>query len=196
MKILDRNELDEQRRNYLSYISNLNKIAAGVGDGTIKGDAVRDMLLILQARFLTFVLSELVHMSQMLWEMENQSNKDSDNASKTQIIDDDQDEEKVSGSGELEDVSTAERDYERGSTDLLGRFKGLGLLPDEESTIEHLSQDGSDDPALPESEKKLGGTAKLIAALADIESAGTTEEAQKIVDDIYKLTEELEDDEE
>jgi hypothetical protein len=72
MKILNRDELDEQRKNYMRYVGALNKLAQGVGDGTRKGEEVRDMTLILQTRFLTFILSELVQMSQILREMENQ----------------------------------------------------------------------------------------------------------------------------
>jgi hypothetical protein len=72
MKILSRDELDEQRKNYIGFVRALNKLAKGVEDETLKGEKVRDMNLILQTRFLTFILSELVHMGQILRVMEDQ----------------------------------------------------------------------------------------------------------------------------
>jgi hypothetical protein len=72
MKILSRDELDEQRKNYIGFVRALNKLAKGVEDETLKGEKVRDTNFILQTRFLTFILSELVHMSQILRVMEDQ----------------------------------------------------------------------------------------------------------------------------
>ncbi len=206
MRILDRDELDEQRKNYMRYISTLNKLTKGVGDGTLKGEEVRDMLLILQARLLSFILSELVHMSHRLRIMEDRSEIKIDDATKSQIDADDQDEGKASGydpiseepldspSEELEDVSPAEHEYERGSTDLLGRFRGLGLIPDEEPRDEHTTEESGDEPIHPESDGMLGGTAELLSALAAIEGE-SQDEARRIVDDIYKQVDEVEDEE-
>ena len=99
-------------------------------------------------KILTFILSELVHMSEMLRvteeqiesefgpEMEDQAEIEFDDTTTAQI------EEEASGydpiseepldspSEELEDVSPPEPEYERGSTDLLGRLRGLGIEPD------------------------------------------------------------------
>jgi hypothetical protein len=255
MRILDRDELDEQRKNYMRYIGAFNKLAKGVGDGSLKGEQVRDMTLILQGRFLTFILSELVHMSEMLRvtedqieskfgpEMEDQAEIEFDDATTAKIeaaangydpiseeireaeeadgysmdadevhsaldeIDaDGQDEEEASGydpiseepldssSEELEDVSPAEPEYERGSTDLLGRFRGLGLVPDEESPAEHITEESGDEAAPLESDETLGPTAELLSALADIE-ADKHDDAPGIVDDIYKQVDEDKDEE-
>lgn len=78
----------------------------------------------------------------------------------------------------------------------MDRFNGLGIIPDEESPVEHITEESRDEPIPIKSDEVLGGTAKLLSALADIESAGTTDETQRIVEDIYRLTEELEDEEE
>ena len=85
MKILERAELDEQRKNYAKSVGNLNEVAAGIRDGTLKGEAVRDMLLILQARLISFILSELVHMSHGLRVLEDQSEIKIDDATKSRI---------------------------------------------------------------------------------------------------------------
>ncbi len=206
MRILDRDELEEQRKNYAKYVGNLNKVAAGIGDGTLKGEAVRDMLLILQARLLAFILSELVHMSHGLRVMEDQSEIEIDDTTKSQIDADGQDEEESrrsdpisaepldSPSEELEDVSPAEPEYERGSTDLLGRFRGLGLIPDEEPPTEPVKEESGDEPIPPESNGMLGGTAELLSALAAID-AESQDEARRVVDDIYKKADQVEDEE-
>jgi hypothetical protein len=72
MRILDRDELDEQRKKYIGFIRLLDKMAKGFEDGALRGENLRDMNSILQTRFLTFVLSELVHLSQILRVMEDQ----------------------------------------------------------------------------------------------------------------------------
>ena len=255
MRILDRDELDEQRKNYMSYIGAFNKLAKGVGDGSLKGEQVRDMTLILQGRFLTFILSELVQMSEMLRvtedqiesefgpEMEDQAEIEFDDATTAQIeaaangydpiseeireaeeadgysmdadevlstldeIDaDGQDEEEASGydpiseepldppSEELEDVSPAEPEYERGSTDLLGRFRGLGLVPDEEPPAEHKTEESGDEPMPLESDDHNTGTAELLSTLAAI-AADDQDEARRIVDDIKNQADQDEDEE-
>jgi hypothetical protein len=196
MRILNRDELEVQRGKYLNHIKNLNKIAAGVGDGTLKGDTVRDMLLILQARLLTHILSELVHLSHTMWEMEDKIDNISYDAQEPKMIVEDQADAGLVGAEELEELNASALEYERGSTDLLGRFKGLGLIPDEEPSVEHLPAESRDDQTLKTDDEKLGGTAKLLAALAEIEAADTTDEAQRIVDNIHKLAEGLEDDKE
>jgi hypothetical protein len=174
MRILDRDELDEQRKNYMRHVGALNKLSAGVGDGSLKGEEVRDMTLILQTRFLTFILSELVHMSQILREMENQV--------------------EVEFLTEMEDQSEDEFDdlYEAQIEEEASGYEPIS----EEPPAEHITEEGGDEPIHHKSDETLGGTAKLLSALADIESAGTTDETQRIVDDIYKLAEELEDEEE
>jgi hypothetical protein len=206
MKILDRDDLDKQRENYTIYINALNKVAKGVGDGTLKGEAIRDMLLILQARLLAFILSELVHMSHNSREIEDQSEIEIADSIKSQIVADVQVEEEADGYNQISEdpldspskgldvVTPSEPDYERGSTDLLGRFRGLGLVPDEEPPAEHIPEESGDEPISPESEKMLGGTAELLSALAAIE-ADSQDKAQKIVDDIYKHADEVEDEE-
>ncbi len=255
MRILDRDELDEQRKNYMRYVGALNKLAQGVGDGTRKGEEVRDLTLILQTRFLTFILSELVHMSEMLRvtedqvegefgpEMEDQAEIEFDDTTTAQIeaatsgydpiseefreaeeadgysMDADevlstldeidaegQDEEEASGydriseepldspSEELDDVSPAEPEYERGSTDLLGRFRGLGLVPDEEPPSEHITEESGDEPIPLESDEHSTGTAELLSTLAAI-AADEQDEARRIVDDINKQADQDEDEE-
>jgi hypothetical protein len=72
MRILDRDELDEQRKKYIGFVRLLDKMAKGFEDGTFRGENLRDMNSILQTRFLTFVLSELIHLSQILRVMEDQ----------------------------------------------------------------------------------------------------------------------------
>jgi hypothetical protein len=198
MRILDRNELDEQRKNYMHYVGALNKLAKGVGDGSLKGEEVRDMTLILQAHFLTFILSELVHMSETLRVTEGQAEIEFDDARKSQI------EAEVNGydpisedlldssNEELDNVSPAEPEYERGSTDLLGRFRGLGLIPDEEPPTEHITEESGNAPIPLESDGTMGGTAELLSALASI-NAESQEEALRIVDDIYKEEDQVED---
>ena len=187
MNSIDSEKLDQQRTTYTRFIGTLNKVAAGVGDGTLKGEAVRDMLLILQARFLVFILSELVHLSDRLRILGDQDRSKIEDKTISQIDSDMPDEE-------LEELSVSNSEYERGSTDLLGRFQGLGLVADEGTADENASEESVDEISPKPLDKKLGGTARLISALAEIESAGTTEDAQKIVDEIYELAERLEDD--
>ena len=218
MRILDRDELDEQRKNYMRYVGALNKLARGVGDGTRKGEEVRDLTLILQTRFLTFILSELVHMSQMLRDMENQIQVDFLSEMEDQSEDEfdkvfeSQIEAEASGNNaiseevpEIEEAESIEPAPERGSTDLLGRFRGLGLapeeeqqteaIPEEEPPAEHITEESEDETAPLESDGIPGGTAELLSTLAAID-AETQDEAQRIVDDIYKKADEVEDEEE
>ena len=218
MRILDRDELDEQRKNYMRYVGALNKLARGVGDGTRKGEEVRDLTLILQTRFLTFILSELVQMSQMLRDMENQIQVDFLSEMEDQSEDEfdkvfeSQIEAEASGNNaiseevpEIEEAESIEPAPERGSTDLLGRFRGLGLapeeeqqteaIPEEEPPAEHITEESEDETAPLESDGIPGGTAELLSTLAAID-AETQDEAQRIVDDIYKKADEVEDEEE
>ena len=97
-------------------------------------------------------------------------------------------------SEELKDVSTSEPEYERGSTDLLGRFRGLGLVPDEEPPAEQITEESGDKQIPPESNGMLSGTAELLSALAAID-AESQDEARRVVDDIYKQVDEVEDEE-
>ena len=218
MRILDRDELDEQRKNYMRYVGALNKLTKGVGDGTRKGEEVRDLTLILQTRFLTFILSELVHMSQMLRDMENQiqvdflSEMEDQSEGEFDKVFESQIEAEASGYNaiseevpEVEEAESIEPAPERGSTDLLGRFRGLGLapeeeqqteaIPEEEPPAEHITEESEDETAPLESDGIPGGTAKLLSTLAAID-AETQDEAQRIVDDIYKKADEVEDEEE
>ena len=221
MRILDRDELDEQRKNYMRYVGALNKLAQGVGDGTRKGEEVRDLTLILQTRFLTFILSELVQMSQMLRDMENQiqvdflSEMEDQSEDEFEKVFESQIEAEASGYNaiseevpevpEVEEAESIEPAPERGSTDLLGRFRGLGLapeeeqqteaIPEEELPAEHITEESEDETAPLESDGIPGGTAELLSTLAAID-AETQDEAQRIVDDIYKKADEVEDEEE
>jgi len=200
MRILDRDELDEQRKNYMRYVGALKTLAKGIGDGSLKGEEVRDMTLVLQAHFLTFILSELVHMSEMLRITEDQIEIEFDDATKSQIEAEVNGYEPISGepldspSEELEDVSPAEPEYERGSTDLLGRFRGLGLESVEEPLAEHITEESGDEPSPLESDGTLGGTAELLSTLASIE-AESQDEALRIVDDIYEQLDQVEEEE-
>lgn len=72
MRILSRDELDEQRMKFVDFIRTLNKLGKGFEDGTFKGENLRDMNSILQTRFLTFILSKQVHMSQIFRTIEGQ----------------------------------------------------------------------------------------------------------------------------
>jgi hypothetical protein len=139
-------------------------------------------------------------MSEMLRVTEDQSEIETDDATKSQI------EVEVNGydpiseepldlpSEDLEDVSSVEPEHERGSTDLLGRFQGLGLAPVEESPAEHTTEESGDEPSPLESDGTLGGTAKLLSTLASIE-AESQDETLRIVDDIYKEADDVEDEE-
>jgi hypothetical protein len=174
MKILNRDELDEQRKNYVRYIDVLKRLDVRVQDGSLTDKEVRDATFTLHSRLLAFILSELLHMSQILREMENQAEVEF----LTEVEDQNED--------EFDDLSKAQIEEEA---------SGYGPIP-EEPPAEHITEEGGDEPIHHKSDETLGGTAKLLSALAELESAGTTDENQRIVDDIYKLAEKLEDEEE
>jgi hypothetical protein len=72
MKILNRDELDEQRKNYVRYIDVLKKLDVRVQDGSLTDKEVRDATFTIHSRLLAFILSELLHLSQILRVMEDQ----------------------------------------------------------------------------------------------------------------------------
>ena len=100
-----------------------------------------------------------------------------------------------SPSEEQDDVSLDGSEYERGSTDLLRRFRGLGLISNEESPVDLIREEGVDEQISQEPDGMLGGIAELLSALAAIEAEGQ-DESLRIVDDIYKRTDEIEDEKE
>jgi hypothetical protein len=221
MRILDKDELDEQRKNYIRYVGALNKLAAGVGDGSRKGEEVRDMALILQTRFLTFILSELVHMSEMLRGMENQTEVDFDDVFESQIEDEEAEEELLTTvpiDSEVDvPVSTKEElaDYTPSWLREIVSNEEISEEPLEPTNGEQDDEEISEEPLEPtneeqddvdlaeqitgesgdESDEPLGTTAKLLSALEDIESE-IRATAHGIVDDTDTEEDEAEDDEE
>jgi hypothetical protein len=175
-------KLSEQRKTYEQYISTINKVATDVGDGLLKGESVRDMLLILQARLLSFILSELAHMSDRLKALDEFVEVVMDGSTLSRI-------ENKTSREEKEDSSSIESASERGQTDLLGRFQGLGLAPAGDSIEEYEANEGEEEISFSETDEVLGGTAKLLSTLATIEITDNVDEAQ---DKIYRRKEVLE----
>lgn len=188
MTAKDDKRLSEQRKTYEEYISTINKVATDVGDGLLKGESVRDMLLILQARLLSFILSELVHMSDRLKALDEFVEVMIEGSTLSRIGDETFNEEKG-------DVSSIESTYERGQTDLLGRFQGLGLAPSNEPIEEYTTNGDEEKKSIAETDEVLGGTAKLLSSLAQLETVDNMNEAQDLIDEIYKRKEILEVDE-
>jgi hypothetical protein len=94
-----------------------------------------------------------------------------------------------SPNAQQDEVSLDGSEYERGSTDLLRRFRGLGLISNEESPVDHIREEGFDEQISQEPDGMMGGTAELLSTLAAIE-ADSKDESLRIVDEIEDEKEE------